>query len=180
MRIFWGAAAVVLALSAGACVGQVQPYGSSYYDDGGYYGADAYGYCDDYGCPQNYWDQPVYYGSIYYGNSWINGPLYYRNWQGRRQYWVHGGWRYDGWSGPRPSQYRDTRYGPALGLSWYRTNHAYRRGDRAAQYRRGYRTPSQGSRDRSNYRGNDNRRRDGSRTDHGSRGNSDSGDRAPQ
>jgi len=103
------------------------PYDDGYYDDG-YYGADAYGYCDTYGCPDSYWNLPIYYGPVYYNDVWFNGPLYYRDWGGRRQYWIHGGWRYDAWRGDRPSRYREGRYGPALGLSWYRNNHVYRQG----------------------------------------------------
>jgi hypothetical protein len=113
-------------------------YGDGYYDNGYAYGApdggvgfsyDSGGYCDAYGCPNDYWDMPVYYGSVYYGDSWFNGPVYYRDWNGRRQYWIRGGWRYDQWRGARPSWYREGRYGPALGLNFYR-DHGFRgRGD---------------------------------------------------
>jgi hypothetical protein len=125
-------------------------YGDGYYDDGydspyagAEYGQDAYGYCDEYGCPGDYWNLPVYYGSIFYDDAWINGPLYYRDWGGRRQYWVRGGWRYDAWRGARPDRYRDARYGPALGLSWYRSNHVYRQGWHGGGSYRGniYRAP---------------------------------------
>jgi hypothetical protein len=111
-------------------------YGDDYYGDQGYddpyadayYGEDAYGYCDEYGCPDDYWALPVYYGPVFYDDIWFNGPLYYRDWGGRRQYWIRGGWRYDGWRGSRPAWYREGRYGPALGLNWYRAHHIYRQG----------------------------------------------------
>ena len=115
MRIIWKAA--IAAVSFGVLAG-CQPY--DYYDDG-YYGG-SYGYCDAYGCPGNYWDMPVYYGSVYYGGSWLNGPFYYRDYDGRRQFWLRGGWRDDAWRGARPPQYRDGRFGPPLGRDWYRNN----------------------------------------------------------
>jgi hypothetical protein len=49
------------------------------YDDG--YGA--YGY-------NNY---PSYDGSVYVGGTLYNGPLHYRDYNGRRQYWVRNNWR---------------------------------------------------------------------------------------
>lgn len=175
MRTFWKAAAVLVALGMGACSSQAQTYDDHYYgndsasgypdgyaDDGGYYddiydGAgygdgyysqDAYGYCDAYGCPGDYWNLPVYYGSIFYNDAWINGPLYYRDWGGGRQYWVRGAWRHDAWRGARPDRYRNMRYGPALGLNWYRSNHVYRQGWHGGGSYRGniYRAPQAGSR----------------------------------
>ncbi|MBN9587489.1 MAG: hypothetical protein BGN85_12260 [Alphaproteobacteria bacterium 64-11] len=121
-------------------------YGDGYYDSDAYddpyadaeYGADAYGYCDEYGCPGDYWNLPVYYGPVFYDDAWFNGPLYYRDWGGRRQYWIHGGWRYDGWRGARPNWYREGRYGPALGLNWYRSNHVFRQGWHGNGARQGY------------------------------------------
>jgi len=97
-------------------------YGGSYYGSGYGAGYDDWGYCDGFGCPDNYWDQPLYYGSVYYGGRWNSGPFYYRNYNGGRQYWLGGGWRNDDWRGARPQQYRNERYGPALGRDWYRNN----------------------------------------------------------
>lgn len=117
--------------------GYDQPPGGVPYD------YDTGGYCDAYGCPDDFYDLPVYYGPVYYGGSWFDGPLYYRDWYGRRQYWVHGGWHYDAWSGPRPSWYRTGTYGPALGLNFYRSN----------QFRSGF--TQRGFADRGNFGRND-------------------------
>ena len=69
-------------------------YDQAYGPDDGSYDPD-YGYCDpDYGCPDDYYDLPLYYGDVYYDGSWYNnGPFYYRDYGGRRQFWIHGGWR---------------------------------------------------------------------------------------
>ncbi len=159
MRTLWKMASIMLALGAVATLpacaqttygdgyyGNDSPsgYPPSAYDDGyygggvGYYGSDAYGYCDAFGCPADYWSLPLYYGSIYYDGAWIGGPLYYRNWGGQRQYWIRGGWRHDGWRGTRPSRYRAGYTGPALGLNWYRSHQVYRRDFRANTYRDSY------------------------------------------
>ena len=95
-----------------------QPYDQSYdqsYDPGpGYYGSDT-GYCDPgYDCPDDFYDLPLYYGDVYYDNSWYNGPFYWRDYGGRRQYWVHGGWRF--------GNNRGGRFGPALGRNFYRSH----------------------------------------------------------
>jgi len=80
------------------------------------------GYCDRWGCPDDYWGYPVFYGPVYYGGSWYRGPLYYRYSSGSYWYWVHGGWRRDEWRGPRPGWARNYRYGPALSLDYYRSH----------------------------------------------------------
>src|ERR1700749_1544786 len=54
---------------------------------------DSGGYCDDWGCPDEYWDMPVYYGPVFYDGRWFNGPVYYRDYRGERLYWVRGAWR---------------------------------------------------------------------------------------
>ena len=46
-----------------------------------------------------------------YDGAWFNGPFYYRDYGGRRQFWTHGGW-HDG-------RYRGGRFGPALGRNFY-------------------------------------------------------------
>lgn len=85
------------------------------------------GYCDRWGCPDGYWDQPLYYGPVYYDGQWFQGPVYYRRDGGVYWYWVHGGWHRDEWRGPRPSWWRGERYhyGPALGRDYYR-GHGFR------------------------------------------------------
>src|SRR4051812_43434104 len=124
------------ALGALAGTASAQPYDESYYGDQAYgpppapYGAQpgygdpyaydqayadfdpTYGYCDPYyGCPDDYYDLPLYYGDVFYDGSWINGPFYYRDYGGRRQFWTHGGWH--------NGNYRGGRFGPALGRSFY-------------------------------------------------------------
>ena len=112
--------------------GYEQGYDQYAYDDS-YYGDDAYGYCDAYGCPEDYYDLPVFYGDVFYDNSWLTGPIYYRDWGGRRQFWIRGSWR--------SSQYRGVRFGPALGRGWYRQNQAFRPGFNRNAYRgNGYRS----------------------------------------
>ena len=43
------------------------------------------------------WNQPVFYGGIWYG-----GQIYYRTYSGANWYWLQGGWRRDNWRGARP------------------------------------------------------------------------------
>jgi hypothetical protein len=50
---------------------------------GGGYGYDEYGLAGGY---------PYYYGDVYVDGSWYGGPLRYRDFDGRRQYWVHNHW----------------------------------------------------------------------------------------
>jgi hypothetical protein len=84
---------------------------------------DSGGYCDDWGCPDEYWDMPVYYGPVYYRGGWYQGPVYYRDYGGTRWYWIRGGWRRDEWRGPRPRWWKaNYRVGPALGYSFYLRN----------------------------------------------------------
>ena len=75
----------------------------------------------------------MFYGDVFYDNSWLTGPIYYRDWGGRRQFWIRGSWR--------SSQYRGGRFGPALGRGWYRQNQAFRPGFNRNAYRgNGYRS----------------------------------------
>jgi hypothetical protein len=142
-------------LSAGALAmlaGCVADYdGDGYADDvmpdGVYYDYGSGGYCDAWGCPGDFYDMPVYYGSVFYGGQWYNGPHYYRDYGGQRQYWVHGGWHNDGWQGARPNWWREGRTSPALGRDFYRSDRfrnsgAFRRdqgggGNRGARDRNG-------------------------------------------
>ena len=77
------------------------------------------GYCDSWGCPNQFWNYPIYYCPVYYGGRWYSGPAYYRYSGGRYQYWIHGGWRRDTWNRPRPSGACVDRYGPPLDLDFY-------------------------------------------------------------
>src|SRR5215813_10929158 len=90
------------------------------------FGYDNGGYCDDWGCPDEYWDLPVYYGPVFYDGRWYQGPLYWRDWHGERWYWIHNGWRRDGWRGARPAWWKGGyRYGPSLGYEFY-LGHGFR------------------------------------------------------
>jgi hypothetical protein len=128
MRHLWKATLAALSLTAFAGLAGCAPgyydagyYGDGYGPDGVYYDYASGGYCDAWGCPSDFYDMPVYYGSVYYGGSWFNGPHYYRDRNGRREYWVHGGWHNDDWRGARPNWYRPGRTGPALGRDFYRS-----------------------------------------------------------
>lgn len=92
------------------------------------YDYDSGGYCDSYGCPDGYWDFPVWYGPVYFHRRWYRGPVYYRDdMSDRRVYWIAGGWHHDQWRGDRPDWwYRNHYYaGPALGYSFY-LGHGFR------------------------------------------------------
>lgn len=149
-------------------------YDEGYYEDEGAYPDDAYaegygvydddayddyamGYCDEYGCPEDFYDLPVFYGDVFYDGAWLTGPLYYRDWYGRRQFWIHGGWRY--------GNHRGGRFGPALGRSWYLQNRGYRNGFTTRGAWRGY----------NNYRSRSYSQRDYGRRDFGYRQRSFSG-----
>ncbi len=80
------------------------------------------GYCDHWGCPGDYWGYPVYYGSVYYDGEWFEGPVYYREYDGEYEYWVHGNWHRDEWRGERPEWAGEGHYGPALGRDYYRSD----------------------------------------------------------
>ena len=82
-------------------------------------GFDIYsgGYCDRWGCPNDYWTYPIFYGPVYYDNAWYRGPVYYRTVGGERWYWIHGAWHRDQWRGARPRWARVYRYGAGLARS---------------------------------------------------------------
>ena len=86
------------------------------------------GYCDRWGCPEDYWRYPIYYGPVFYEGEWYRGPAYYRLINGERVYWIHGAWHHDQWRGPRPEWASVYHYGPPLGLDYYRT-HGFRVSD---------------------------------------------------
>ncbi len=87
------------------------------------------GYCDDYGCPNAFWDMPVYYCPVFYRGDWFRGPVYYRQTQRGPQFWVRGGWRYDQWRGPRPPWACSDRFGPARGFDFYDHDRRFRMRD---------------------------------------------------
>lgn len=94
------------------------------------------GYCDRWGCMDDYWDYPVFYGPVFYEGEWFDGPVYYRRHHGEYQYWIHGGWHYDEWEGERPDWARDSYYGEALGRDYYESDE-FRHGDRWRGHRHG-------------------------------------------
>jgi hypothetical protein len=66
---------------------------------GYYYGPPYpyYRYCD----PRSYWydpyrcdyyDDDYYYGPVFIDGVWINGPVRWRSFGGRREFFWHGGW----------------------------------------------------------------------------------------
>ncbi len=103
--------------------GYAQPYGPQQYGpdpyDQAYAGDD--GSCDPYyGCPDDYYDLPVYDGEVYWDGGWYNGPFFYRDYGGHRQFWVHGGWHY--------GESRGGHFGPALGRDQFRSHGLAARG----------------------------------------------------
>lgn len=116
-----------------------QSFGLGFGPNGGIsFSYDSGGYCDAFGCPDDFWDMPVYYGPVFWQGDWYDGPLYYRDYFGRRQFWIHGGWRYDEWRGPHPGWWREGRYGPALGMDFYRSHGFHGRWDRGGVDRRDF------------------------------------------
>jgi hypothetical protein len=95
---------------------------------------DSGGYCDAWGCPDDYWDMPIFYGPVFFGGTWYDGPVYYRDGYGGRQFWIHGGWHGDEWRGPRPNWWHAGRVGPALGVNFYRSHGFQGRSDNARSF----------------------------------------------
>jgi outer membrane protein OmpA-like peptidoglycan-associated protein len=54
-------------------------------------------YCGRYGCPEGWRGLPVWRGPGYERH-----PYYGRMRQGRRQFWIDGEWRFEGWDAPPP------------------------------------------------------------------------------
>ncbi|HEY1630364.1 MAG TPA: hypothetical protein VGF56_03575 [Rhizomicrobium sp.] len=134
MKAFWKATAAAAAMAGammfGSSAAQARvDFGISFNVPGAVgLDNDSGGYCDEWGCPDEYWDYPVFYGPVYYGGRWFNGPAYYRDYGGERWFWVHGGWRRDEWRGARPNWWRNNyRYGPSLGYEFY-SSHGFRHG----------------------------------------------------
>ncbi|GAA0544736.1 hypothetical protein FHS83_000545 [Rhizomicrobium palustre] len=125
MRKVWKAAvtAVAMATAMLAVPAKADSFGFSFNSDGGVgFSYESGGYCDRFGCPDGYWDMPIYDCPVYWGGSWYRGPVYYRRYHGRVWYWLHGDWRLDEWRGARPGGYCVERYRPALGFDFYERN----------------------------------------------------------
>lgn len=87
-------------------------YGPSYYGNS----CDYYDYYDvppPWGLPPGYCGYQVYYGPVYWGDTWYRGPIYYRGDGDDRLYWLNGGWRHNEWHhNYRPNiEWRDRGYG---------------------------------------------------------------------
>ena len=133
MRTTLKAAIAAMALTGAAFAAtpaSAQQFGLGIGPNGGIsFSYDSGGYCDQWGCPDAFWDMPVYYGPVFFSGQWYDGPVYYRDWRGEREYWIHGQWRRDEWRGPRPGWYRPGRYGPPLGMDYYRSHNFHGRWD---------------------------------------------------
>jgi hypothetical protein len=83
--------------------------GPGYGYGGGYYPpsfCDPYSYnYNPYRCDRWRYGRDYYYDPIYFGGVWYRGPFRYRDYGGRREFFVRGGWHRNEWSGPRPSHY---------------------------------------------------------------------------
>lgn len=141
MRTTLKAAIAAMALAgaaAAATPAAAQQFGLGIGPNGGIsFSYDSGGYCDQWGCPDNFWDMPVYYGAVFFAGQWYDGPVYYRDWRGEREYWIHGQWRRDEWRGPRPGWWRAGRFGPPLGMDYYRTHNFHGRWDQDRRNDRG-------------------------------------------
>lgn len=84
----------------------------AYGPDDGYYAYNDYSYCDPYyGCPDDYYDLPVYDGAVFFDGGWYNGPFFWRDYGGHREFWIHGGWH--------GGNYRGGHFGAALGRDYF-------------------------------------------------------------
>jgi hypothetical protein len=106
------------------------------------------GYCDRWGCPDDFWDYPVSYCPVYFDGDWYRGPMYYRNWGGRYYFWIHGGWHSDDWDVSRPDWACSDEFGPALSYEWY-DSHGFRWRDDWRQ--RWYRSHNEWNRSRADW-----------------------------
>ena len=66
---------------------------------------------DEYGCGA-YYSDPVFLDGV-----WFNGPLRWRDWGGRREFWWHGGWHVG--SGWRSSGFHGRGFRPELGRGFH-------------------------------------------------------------
>ena len=169
MRILWQAAAAA-AIMAGvfAVPARADSFSIGLGGGGVSFSYDSGGYCDRFGCPDGYWDLPVYDCPVFWGGDWYRGPVYYRRYNGRVMYWIHGDWRYDQWRGARPGGVCVDRYRPALGFEFYERNGFHIRDDWRQRWYRDH-----GRRDNNGWDRHDDRRdngwndrRDNGRDDH--------------
>jgi hypothetical protein len=171
MGILWKAAALAAVLAAAsAAPAKADSFGLNFGSGGVSFSYDSGGYCDSFGCPDGYWDLPLYDCPVFWRGQWYRGPVYYRRHQGREFFWLHGDWRYDEWRGPRPSGACYGRYRPALGFEFYERNGFRIRDDWSRRWYRDH------GRDWNNrYRFNERDRRDGDHRDWDRRDNNNRG-----
>lgn len=136
-------AAAALAAGAFAGVSSAQAAGFSIgVGPGGVnFSVSSGGYCDDRGCPDAFWDMPVYYCPVFYHGDWYRGPVYYRHTPDGNQYWIRGQWRFDAWRGPRPAWACNDRFGPALGFDYYEKHGFHMRDEWRERWRRDHGGP---------------------------------------
>jgi hypothetical protein len=127
--------AVAAAAIAGASLfasapAQADSFGFRFGPHGGIgFSYDTGGYCDSWGCPDDFWDYPIAYCPVYFRGEWYRGPFYYIRRHGTYYFWIHGGWRRDEWwSWRRPYGACSDRFGPALDFDFY-LSHGFRWND---------------------------------------------------
>ena len=119
------AAAIIGAALLGAVPASAQSFSFGMAPGGIGFSYDSGGYCDQSGCPDDFWDYPVSYCPVFFRGQWYDAPLYYREDRGEYVYWIHDNWRRDQWEGPRPPWACMDRFGPPLGLDFYES-HGFR------------------------------------------------------
>ena len=174
MKITWKMAVAALALTAGATAAMpasAQSFGLGFGPRGGIsFSYHSGGYCDQFGCPDDFWQMPIYYGPVFWHGDWYDGPVYYREAFGHRQFWIHGDWRNDEWRGPHPGWWREGRFGPPLGVDYYRSHGFHGRWDRGGYDRRDDRREFDRRGDDRGFDRHDDRGDRGHRDDRGDRG----------
>lgn len=116
------AAAIVGAALLGAVPASAQSFSFGMAPGGIGFSYDSGGYCDQSGCPDDFWDYPVSYCPVFFRGQWYDAPLYYREDRGEYWYWIQDNWRRDQWDGPRPPWACVDRFGPPLGLDFYESH----------------------------------------------------------
>ena len=160
-------AAAAFAVAAGSA--RAEGFSLSFGTGGIAFTYDSGGYCDRWGCPDEFWDYPIYECPVFYRGEWYRGPVYYRRYDDRVWFWVRGGWHRDEWRGPRPAGFCVDQFRPALGFEFYETHGFHMRNEWREKWHREH------DRDRGNsnnwWQGNgnrdyrDNNHRDGDRRD---------------
>ncbi len=150
--------AIAAAATAGAAISysgsaRADSFGFSVGPGGGVgFSYESGGYCDRWGCPDEFWDYPVSYCPVYFDGEWYRGPMYYRYSRSHYYFWIHGGWHSDGWDEGRPDWACSNEFGPALSYDWY-DSHGFRWRDDWRQ--RWFHRHNNGDRDRRDWGNSD-------------------------